>query len=42
MIENVLLGVARVGFADFVRGRGGNPWNGGTLTVVAMFLRPFS
>lgn len=40
MFEIVLLIAAVVGISSFARGRGGNPWLWGTLTVVGYFLFP--
>ena len=41
MIEIVLLVAATSGIASFARGRGGNPWLWGAMTVVGYFLVPF-
>ena len=41
MFEIVLLIVAAGSIASFARGRGGNPWLWGTMTVVGYLLVPF-
>ena len=41
MFEIVLLVVATSGIASFARGRGGNPWVWGAMTVVGYFAVPF-
>lgn len=41
MFEIVLLIAATSGIASFARGRGGNPWVWGAMTVVGYFLVPF-
>ena len=41
MFEIVLLVVATSGIASFARGRGGNPWLWGAMTVVGYFAVPF-
>jgi len=41
VFEIVLLVVATSGIASFARGRGGNPWVWGAMTVVGYFAVPF-
>jgi ABC-type Na+ efflux pump permease subunit len=41
MFEIVLLIAATSGIASFARGRGGNPWIWGAMTVAGYFLVPF-
>ena len=41
MFEIVLLIAATTGIASFARGRGGNPWFWGALTVVGYFVVPW-
>ena len=41
MFEIVLLIAATSGIASFTRGRGGNPWLWGAITVVGYFGVPF-
>jgi len=41
MLEIALLIAATAGIAAFARGRGGQPWLWGTLTVVGYFAVPF-
>ena len=41
MFEIILLIAATSGIASFARGRGGNPWVWGAMTVGGYFLVPF-